>query len=75
MRMKSIPPVESEDINDDWNRPLSLDEACTRLHRVGNIECPTCGHLYSDHPPETRVVDNEGHPYLVRLCNGWLGKL
>ena len=74
--MTEVPPVDTECIKDDWKRELTQREALARMHRVsGDQVCPKCGYIYYDHPVETRVLDREGRPFLVRLCNGWLGKL
>ena len=77
MRLKSIPPVKTDEIDDDWERPLSEEESCRRMHRVsGQCVCDICGYEYWQHPDETRCLSAiDDQPFMVRLCNGWLGKL
>jgi len=75
-KLKSVPPVNTPDIQDDWERRLTSDEIDDRMKRVaGDFICPKCGNKYYDHPMETRIKDWEGRPFLNRLCNGWFGKL
>lgn len=77
MRMKSVPPVKTDEIDDDWIRPLTDAEIDRRMHRVGGgAICEKCGNAYYDHPVETRILSAiDDRPFLYRLCNGWFGKL
>jgi hypothetical protein len=69
-------PVDTEWGIDDWQRDLTEEEICRRLHRVGgDCICEVCGKPYYDHADEIRVLDWDGYPYLKRLCFGWFGKL
>lgn len=61
---------------DDGIRPLADEEINFRMYRVnGDVICKKCGKSYYKHPDETRILGYDGHPFLKRLCNGWLGKL
>ena len=60
----------------DYDKELSEHDAAFVMIRVsGDVVCGHCDKIYYKHPPETRILDQEDRPYLIRMCCGMLGKL
>jgi hypothetical protein len=46
-----------------------------QVHRTGNGTCSICGQTYQKHKWERGLLDQNGEPFVHRLCNGDLVKL
>lgn len=52
------------------------DEVIPDMQRAsGDCICTQCSRTYSRHPFATEWLDQDGNPYLNRLCDGRLVKL